>query len=49
MSLEHVEQNHIKVCVWCHELGIYAPIMRGREDEIEHLKKYHPQRQKILA
>jgi hypothetical protein len=49
MSLEHVAQEHIRVCVWCHKLGIYAPTMRGREDEIEHLKKYHPQRQKILV
>lgn len=41
LSLEHVIKKH-KVCVFCHQLGIYAPLMRGREDEIEHIKKYHP-------
>jgi hypothetical protein len=41
LSLDHVIKKH-RVCVFCHSQGIYAPLMRGREDEIEHLKKYHP-------
>lgn len=48
-SMEHMMKEHLGSCIWCHEQGLFAPSFAGTEDEIRHLKRYHPRTPKILA
>lgn len=47
LSLDHVIKKH-RVCVFCHQLGIYAPVMSSGTHEIKHILKYHPRTPRVL-